>query len=151
MDKIEHDRVEELREVFNLVDTDRSGTISISEFENLLDLSHVNLSHAEVSKMMHEINAQAEVTFDEFVVLMSTTNVSMEHTPEQVLAAMKQVGTHPGVPNGYIHATDLLDALTKYGSDCYSLTDAQKILSKLTCDANGYVCYTDLVAQVSWL
>ena len=58
---------EELREIFNLVDTDGSGTISISEFENLLDMTQVDMSHGEISKMMHAINAQAEVTFQEFV------------------------------------------------------------------------------------
>lgn len=146
------EHLQELREIFDLVDTDSSETISALEFERLLHLVRVKMNPDEIVVMMREINSTGEVTFQNFVDLMSPSE-HMHHSKDQVLAAFRNAIIRPAPQDGYIHSTDVFELLTKFGpeSDCFSEDDANAILQRLRTGENkdqDYICYEDIVHEV---
>lgn len=63
----------ELREAFNLFDTDKSGAISASELKAALQALGVEAKHATIAQMIADIDrdAKGQVTFDAFVAMMT--------------------------------------------------------------------------------
>lgn len=63
----------DLREIFELVDTDRSGSISTNELHQLMHMLGMNLTVEEVVAMVTEIdeNCDGEIQFEEFLAVMS--------------------------------------------------------------------------------
>ena len=82
----------ELREVFNMVDLNRSGSISVDELSSLLRTLGVSCSQHELKLMVEEIdeNGNGLIDFDEFVQVMSR-RVSSDYTMHDVKRAF-QVG-----------------------------------------------------------
>merc|ERR1740121_1397622 len=62
----------EFREIFNLVDTDRGGSIGIEELKRLMDTLGIRTTPEELKLMVSEIdeNGNGEIDFDEFVTVM---------------------------------------------------------------------------------
>lgn len=62
-----------MREAFDMVDTDHSGSISVEEFGVLLRLQGEDLTHEDVTRILQEIDVDGDatnLTFDEFVELL---------------------------------------------------------------------------------
>ena len=80
----------EFREIFNLVDLDKGGTISKDELKQLMHTLGLRPSQEELNAMVDEIDADGngEIDFDEFVTVMSR-KVNTSYTPAQVKAAFK--------------------------------------------------------------
>ena len=68
------DEIVELREIFNLVDEDRGGTISENELKHLLTTVGIQATETEIDKMVTEMMADVDVNGDGVisVCLMST-------------------------------------------------------------------------------
>ena len=84
--------VSEFREVFNLVDVDRGGSISCDELGVLMETLGIKCSPEELKLMVEEIdeNGNGLIDFDEFVQVMSR-RVSSDYTMHDVKRAF-QVG-----------------------------------------------------------
>ena len=78
----------------------------------------------------------AEIDFDEFVTVMSR-KVNTAYTPAQVKAAFKVFEKE--APNGFVTMAALEQALTTYGTEKLSLSDAQELLSQIEPDENGLI------------
>ncbi len=80
--------------------------------------------------MVDEIDADGngEIDFDEFVTVMSR-KVNTSYTPAQVKAAFKVF--EKGTPPGFVSMAQLEQALTTYGTEKLSLSDAQELLSQV--------------------
>ena len=94
--------------------------------------------------MVDEIDADGngEIDFDEFVTVMSR-KVNTSYTPAQVKAAFKVF--ERDCPNGFVSMAALEQALTTYGSEKLSLSDAQELLSQIEPDENGQINYVEFV------
>ena len=94
--------------------------------------------------MVDEIDADGngEIDFDEFVTVMSR-KVNTSYTPAQVKAAFKVF--EKDAPNGFVTMAALEQALTTYGTEKLSLSDAQELLSQIEPDENGLINYVEFV------
>ncbi|KAF4671481.1 Calcium binding protein [Perkinsus chesapeaki] len=136
--------LEEFREVFSLVDTDRGGSISIEELGTLMDTLGVKVTPEELEIMVAEIdeNGNGEIDFEEFVQVMSR-KTSADHSPDEVKSAFKLFAA-PEAPDGTISLKDLEDALTNYGRDRLTKEEAQELCSHLD-NTDGRFNYRDYV------
>ena len=134
----------EFQEIFNLVDLDKGGTISKDELKQLMNTLGLKPTQEELNQMVDEIDADGngEIDFDEFVTVMSR-KVNTSYTPTQVKAAFKVF--ERDCPQGYVSMSALEQALTTYGTEKLSLTDAQELLSQIEPDDNGLINYVEFV------
>ena len=132
----------EFQEIFNLVDLDKGGTISKDELKQLMNTLGLKPTQEELNQMVDEIDADGngEIDFDEFVTVMSR-KVNTSYTPTQVKAAFKVF--ERDCPQGYVSMSALEQALTTYGTEKLSLTDAQELLSQIEPDENGLINYVE--------
>jgi calmodulin len=139
----------EFREIFNLVDLDKGGTISKDELGQLMKTLGLKPTQEELNAMVAEIDADGsgEIDFDEFVTVMSR-KVNTSYTPKQVKAAFKVFAKQTD-PNGMISMATLEQALTTYGTEKLSLSDAQELLSQIEPDENGMVNYLEFVDMMT--
>ena len=136
------------REIFNLVDLDKGGTISKEELKQLMNTLGLKPTQEELNQMVDEIDADGngEIDFDEFVTVMSR-KVNTSYTPTQVKAAFKVF--ERDCPQGYVSMSALEQALTTYGTEKLSLTDAQELLSQIEPDENGLINYVEFVNMMT--
>jgi len=134
----------EFREIFNLVDKDRGGTITKEELGELMDTLGIDATPDEIDLMIHEIDEDnsGEIDFDEFVAVMSR-KVNASYTSDQVKNAFK-VFENSAAP-GHIRVDDLTRALTTFGTNKLSLDQAQELVSQLEPDQAGMINYADYV------
>jgi len=138
----------EFREIFNLVDLDKGGTISKDELKQLMQTLGLKPTQEELNAMVDEIDqdGNGEIDFDEFVTVMSR-KVNTSYTPQQVKAAFKVF--EKGVPDGFVSMAALEQALTTYGTEKLSLSDAQELLSQIEPDENGLINYVEFVNMMT--
>merc|ERR1711971_432080 len=138
----------EFREIFNLVDLDKGGTISKDELKQLMNTLGLKPSQEELNAMVDEIDSDGngEIDFDEFVTVMSR-KVNTSYTPQQVKAAFKVF--ERSSPPGYVSMAALEQALTTFGSEKLSVSDAQELLSQIEPDESGLVNYLEFVNMMT--
>ncbi|KAF1786631.1 EF-Hand 1, calcium-binding site [Phytophthora cactorum] len=130
----------EFREIFNLVDRDRGGSITKVELGELMDTLGIDTSPEEIDLMINEIDQDknGEIDFEEFVAVMSR-KVNATYTSEQVKTAFKAFEGNASAP-GFIKADKLLIALTTYGADRISPDQAQELISQVHTIDNSTYC-----------
>jgi calmodulin len=139
----------EFKEIFDLVDEDRGGTISKHELKKLMDTLRLHPTEEELSAMMKAVDADGsgDIDFEEFVTVMSR-RVQADYTPEQLRSAFKVFETE-NMPSGYV-ATDVLQhALTTYGTDKISREEAAELLQTVDPERTGRINYMDFIAMMS--
>ena len=130
---------EEFREIFNLVDEDKGGTISRNELKKLMETLRLHPTEEELAAMMKEVDADGsgDIDYEEFVTVMSR-RVQADYTPEQLCGAFKVFETD-NVPSGYV-ATEVLEhALTTYGVDKLTPEEAAELLSTVDPEGTGRI------------
>ncbi|KAG2895881.1 hypothetical protein PI126_g16992 [Phytophthora idaei] len=112
----------EFREIFNLVDRDRGGSITKVELGELMDTLGIDTSPEEIDLMINEIDQDknGEIDFEEFVAVMSR-KVNATYTSEQVKTAFKAF------------------------EDRISPDQAQELISQLEPDQHGNINYVEYV------
>ena len=145
---LSEEELAEFREIFNLVDLDKGGTISRDELKQLMTTLGLKPTQEELNSMVEEIDTDGngEIDFDEFVTVMSR-KVNTSYTPQQVKAAFKVF--EKGVPEGFVSMVALEQALTTYGSEKLSLSDAQELLAQIEPDDNGLINYVEFVNMMA--
>lgn len=139
----------EFREIFNLVDRDKGGSISKNELAQLMDTLSINASQQEIDLMIGEIdrNNDGELQFEEFVAVMSR-KVQATYSAEEVKAAFKVFEGNS--PPGFIKIDDLERALTVYGSDRLTPEQVADLIAQIETNQNGmfdYNAYVNLMMQ----
>ena len=84
--------------------------------------------------------------FAEFVTVMSR-KVNTSYTPQQVKSAFKVF--QKDAPDGMVSMAVLEQALTTYGTEKLSLSDAQELLSQIEPDENGMINYVEFVNMMT--
>jgi len=137
----------EFREIFNLVDRDKGGSISKQELAQLMDTLAINASAAEIDLMIGEIdkNNDGEIQFEEFVAVMAR-KVQASYTAEEVKNAFKVF--EGNAPPGQIRLEDLERALCVYGSDRLTSEQVQDLIAQIDVNENGMFNYNDFVNMV---
>lgn len=108
------EELREFKELFNLVDEDKGGSISPQELGSLMETLGLKPNQEELDAMIREIDedGNGEIDFDEFVQVMSR-KVQPTYTPEEVKGAFKVFETpNAGLPPGHVKTAALERALT---------------------------------------
>lgn len=139
----------EFKEIFDLVDEDRSGQISKNELKKLMETLRLHPTEEELTAMMKEVDADGsgDIDFDEFVTVMSR-RVQADYTPEQLKSAFKVFETD-NVPPGYVSTEVLEHALTTYGSDKLTGDEASELLSTVDPEGTGKINYMEFINMMS--
>jgi Ca2+-binding EF-hand superfamily protein len=139
----------EFKEIFDLVDEDKSGQISKNELKKLMETLRLHPTEEELTAMMREVDADGsgDIDFDEFVTVMSR-RVQADYTPEQLKSAFKVFETD-NVPPGYVSTEVLEHALTTYGSDKLNQEEAAELLSTVDPEHTGKINYMEFINMMS--
>jgi calmodulin len=139
----------EFKEIFDLVDEDRSGQISKNELKKLMETLRLHPTEEELTAMMKEVDADGsgDIDFEEFVTVMSR-RVQADYTPEQLKSAFKVFETD-NVPPGYVSTEVLEHALTTYGSDKLNPEEAAELLSTVDPEQTGKINYMEFINMMS--
>merc|ERR1712170_148137 len=84
------DEVEEIKEAFDLFDSDQSGAISVSELTSAMKSLGFDVKHAVVFQMIAELDADGsgEIEFEEFLDMM-TARISDKNSREDIERVFK--------------------------------------------------------------
>ena len=142
--KMSKEELAEFREIFDLVDKDKGGSISRDELGELMDTLGIRASKEEIDLMINEIDEDnnGEIDFEEFVAVMSR-KVNANYTSAEVKSAFKAF--EMDCSSGYVTIDSLRKALMSYGTEKLSLQQANDLLSQLEQDSQGRVNYIDYV------
>ena len=142
--KMSKEELAEFREIFDLVDKDKGGSISRDELGELMDTLGIRASKEEIDLMINEIDEDnnGEIDFEEFVAVMSR-KVNANYTSDEVKSAFKAFEMDGS--SGYVTIDSLRKALMSYGTEKLSLQQANDLLSQLEQDSQGRVNYIDYV------
>ena len=137
--------IKEFREIFNLVDKDKGGTISVQEVQDLMDMLGMQMSEAETRAMVAEIDldGNGEIDFPEFLTMMlrkmNTGNVEKEL--KEVFTVFDQDGS------GTISRQELRAALSMLGE---KLTDeeVEEAIKFADTSGDGEIEYDEFIQLV---
>jgi calmodulin len=134
----------EFREIFDLVDKDKGGSISSAELAELMTTLGINASQEEISAMVAEIDTDGngDIDFDEFVAVMSR-KVNANYTSKDVKRAFKTISL--GQPNNFVSMQALKTALMAHGSVKLDSEQVDELLAQLEADSSGLFNYTEYV------
>mmetsp|Transcript_46728 Transcript_46728/g.138033 ORF Transcript_46728/g.138033 Transcript_46728/m.138033 type:complete len:164 (-) Transcript_46728:32-523(-) len=135
--------LQEFKEIFNLVDTDKGGSIGTEELSRLMDTLGIRTTTEELKLMVSEIdeNGNGEIDFDEFVQVMCR-KVNTDYSADEVRKAFKVFsGT---AQDGCIRVKDLENALQTYGREKLSLEEAKNLIAQIE-TVDGCFRYDDYV------
>jgi calmodulin len=134
----------EFREIFDLVDKDKGGSISSAELAELMTTLGINASQEEISAMVAEIDTDGngDIDFDEFVAVMSR-KVNANYTSKDVKRAFKTFSL--GQPNNFVSMQALKTALMAHGSVKLDSEQVDELLAQLEADSSGLFNYTEYV------
>ena len=143
-----NEELAEYREIFNLVDRDGSGSISMEEFKQLMDALGIRTSSEELESIITEIDADCsgEIDFTEFVAVMSR-RATPDYSSVEIIRAFKVFETGD-LPSGFVKIDDLMEALTTYGQNTLSEKRARELLTQLDQDRSGVVRYKEFINMI---
>jgi calmodulin len=130
------------REVFDMFDKDKSGTISCSELRAITNALSMNLSEPQLKKMIAaaDKNGDSVLSFDEFVTVLNNTSTRV-FNDAMLLSAFQQYDANG---DGHITGRELREAMRKVGED---LTDDEitSMMKAADQDGDGVVDYKEFV------
>ena len=142
--EVSEQEIKDFREIFNLVDKDKGGTISVQEVQDLMDMLGMQMSEAETRAMVAEIDldGNGEIDFEEFLIIVAgQKNTSCNK--RELLRAFRIVAD-PNLPSGYIHPKSLKEALIHYHPNIDE-KEAEKLVGQLLTTSEGLINYADEV------
>ncbi|GMI12960.1 hypothetical protein TrVE_jg4251 [Triparma verrucosa] len=138
----------EFREMFELVDKDKGGSIDSDELLSLTKLMNMDMNETELAEMITEIDTTntGEVFFVDFVRCM-LKRPNIDYTIKDVQEAFATLAGK-GQPSGKIRKKNLVHQLCTIGLEDEQL-DADKveeILALSEVDAMGYIDFDELAS-----
>jgi centrin-1 len=108
------EQIEEIREAFNLFDTDGSGSIDYKELKAAMRALGFETSKGEMHKIIEEIDADGsgEIEFPEFMQMM-TGKMGAVETHEEIMKLFQKFDAQS---KGYINFADLKSITKELGA-----------------------------------
>ncbi|KAL4237664.1 hypothetical protein ACF0H5_002378 [Mactra antiquata] len=131
----------EAKRLFDMIDTDGSGSISTKELQNVMRGLGCNPTDEEIKNMIKAVdeNDSGLVEFEEFKPFLENMEKDKSKEPELLREAFERIGKDK---EGKVDKRKLRDTLKKYGMSEEDCEDMFKL-----CDTNedGYIQYEELV------
>lgn len=127
-------QVQDFKNIFDLLDIDKGGSISEKELRQLLSSLGMKVTEEEVRAMIASVDedGSGEIDFDEFLKIICC-DINQDYTQEEVLQAFKIFAGD--APEGFIHMSNVEQALRIYGKDKMTAEQAESIIAQM--DAPG--------------
>ncbi len=144
--KLTDEQISESKQVFDLFDKDKSGSISISELERLFKALGANPTKDEMKVIMQEAdkNKSGFIDFEEFLGLLATRTRKLTKE-EELLEAFKIFDKNN---DGFISAQELRDVLTTFGEKL-SEEDADIFIKEADVNKDGKLNYNEFVKTLT--
>eukprot|EP01083_Nonionella_stella_P034740 94990_1 len=138
--EMSQEEMQEVKEAFNLFDTDNSGTIDVKELKAAMRALGFEVKKEEIRNMLMEFDkdGSGEIEFDEFIQMMSPRMASRD-TKEEIMKVFKLFDEDD---TGYITFRNLKRICQELGED---LTDEeiQEMVDEADRAGNGQVTADD--------
>merc|ERR1712160_142232 len=135
------DEVEEIKEAFDLFDTDSSGAISVSELTSAMKSLGFDVKHAVVFQMIAELDADGsgEIEFEEFLDKNSREDIERvfklfdsDRTGEVSLDNMKRVAKELGEDISPQELQEIIQRADLDGDGALTMDDFYQVMTKKT-------------------
>merc|ERR1712151_1057453 len=137
---LSEDEVEEIKEAFDLFDSDGSGAISVNELTSAMKSLGFDVKHAVVYNMVSGLDADGsgEIEFGEFLDVM-TAKITDKNTMEEIDRVFKLFDKDR---NGTLEADDLSGVCKELGEEM-SEEDVREVIQRADLDGDGVVGLQD--------
>eukprot|EP01024_Parvocaulis_polyphysoides_P007797 TRINITY_DN12295_c0_g1_i4.p1 TRINITY_DN12295_c0_g1~~TRINITY_DN12295_c0_g1_i4.p1 ORF type:complete len:538 (+),score=105.98 TRINITY_DN12295_c0_g1_i4:568-2181(+) len=125
-----------LKSMFQTIDTDKSGTITVEELRQALKEKGQALPDSELKGIMENVDVDRDGVIDYEEFLAATMHISKLEKDENLFRAFLHFDKDN---SGYITIDELQDALSKFTKD----VDVQQILKEVDKDGNGRIDYEE--------
>lgn len=134
-----------MREVFDLMDKDSGGTLSLEEIKQLMEMLGMKIPPDELEELVMSIDedGSGQIDFEEFLQIMSKPP-ELPYSKAEVTRAFKLLAGDKD-PDGKITPEILEKALLKYCSSRVPDEEILRLLHSLETDADGFINYEEKV------
>ncbi|XP_052198562.1 calcium-dependent protein kinase 20-like [Diospyros lotus] len=141
-DSLSEEEIAGLKEMFNMIDTDNSGQITLEELKRGLERVGANLKESEINGLMQaaDIDNSGTIDYSEFIAAM--LHLNKVHKEDHLYAAFSYFDKDG---SGYITKDELQQACEQFG-----LADAhlEEIIREADQDNDGRIDYNEFVAMM---
>ncbi|CAD6260001.1 unnamed protein product [Miscanthus lutarioriparius] len=142
-ENLTEDEIKGLKQMFNNMDTDKSGTITVEELKEGLTKLGSKISEAEVQKLMEAVDVDKSGSIDYAEFLTAMMNKHKLEKEEDLIRAFQHFDKDD---SGYITRDELQQAMAEYGvSDEASI---KEVLDEVDKDKDGRIDYEEFVEMM---
>ncbi|CAF0976427.1 unnamed protein product [Adineta steineri] len=143
--KLSSDQLSELRQAFNLFDSDNSGGITIVELKQSLSALGVSITEQEARQMFSAIDVDnnGRIEFEEFAEIVADFYFK-KYSRAEILEAFRRFDHNR---DGFIEAEELKNILSQLGRN-FSNEEIRTMIQKVDRDGNGKISIEEFAALV---
>ncbi|XP_020588282.1 caltractin [Phalaenopsis equestris] len=127
---------QEIKEAFELFDTDGSGTIDAKELNVAMRALGFEMTEEQINNMIADVDKDGSgaIDFDEFMYMM-TTKIGERDTKEELMKAFRIIDQDN---NGKISDVDILNIAKELG-ESFTLTEIREMIDEADRNGDGEV------------
>ncbi|KAK3141809.1 hypothetical protein QOZ80_4BG0338570 [Eleusine coracana subsp. coracana] len=137
------EEIKGLKQMFNNMDTDKSGTITVEELKEGLTKLGSKISEAEVQKLMEAVDVDKSGSIDYTEFLTAMMNKHKVEKEEDLLCAFQHFDKDS---SGYITRDELEQAMAEYGMG--DEASIKQVLDEVDKDKDGKIDYEEFVEMM---
>ncbi|CAF0865717.1 unnamed protein product [Adineta steineri] len=143
--KLTSSQIRELRQAFDLFDTDNSGGISVVELKQALGALGVKVTDQEARQMFSaiDIDKNGRIEFEEFADVVADSYFKKFSRAEILEAFQRFDHNH----DGYIEVDELKSILARLGRN-FSNDEVRRMIAQVDRDGNGKISIEEFAALV---
>ncbi|KAG4955233.1 hypothetical protein JHK87_040827 [Glycine soja] len=143
LENLSEEEIKGLKQMFNNMDTDRSGTITFEELKSGLTKLGSKLSESEIKQLMDAADVDKSGTIDYQEFITATINRHKLEKEENLFKAFQYFDKDS---SGYITRDELRQALTEYQMGDEATID--EVIDDVDTDNDGKINYQEFVAMM---
>ncbi|XP_074379014.1 calcium-dependent protein kinase 26-like [Apium graveolens] len=141
-ERLSEDEIAGLKQMFEMIDSDNSGHITLEELQIGLEKVGANLMESEISDLMEaaDLDNSGTIDYTEFVAAMLNQNKTLKE--DHLFAAFSYFDKDG---SGYITPDELQQVCEQFGLGDVHL---EEIMNEVDQDKDGYIDYNEFVAMM---
>ncbi|CAI0402314.1 unnamed protein product [Linum tenue] len=141
-EKLTEEEIAGLREMFKMIDTDNSGSITFEELKVALKMFGANLDESEIYDLMQAADIDNSGTIDYAEFIAATLHLNKVEREDRLFAAFAYFDKDG---SGYITKDELQQACNEFGMKAVSI---EEMIREVDQDNDGRIDYNEFVAMM---